>query len=313
MSSELVTVFGGSGFIGRTLVQHLAKAGYRVRVAVRRPNNALFVKPLGELGQVQLAQANVRNQPSVEAAVKDADYVVNLVSVLHESGNQTFENLHVKGSGIIAAACSRAGVKKLIQISSIGADEESGSKYARTKARGEKAVRENFPAATIIRPSVVFGPDDKFFNKFAGIAKIFRMLPVICGKTKMQPVYVGDVADAIASAIENDDAAGKIYEIGGPKIYEFRELLKMVNKYTEQNVPLIPIPKQLAYLKAFFLGMLPNPLITIDQVRLLEKDNVAGEGMPGLAELGVNAKPAEAIIPNYLVQHRPTGQFRSAS
>lgn len=313
MSGELVTVFGGSGFIGKTLVQHLAKAGYRVRVAVRRPNNALDVKPLGELGQIHLAQANVRNKASVAAAVKDASYVVNLVSVLNESGSQTFENLHVKGSEMIAQACAHEGVKKLVHISSIGADEESASKYARTKACGEKAVRENFPGATIIRPSVVFGPDDQFFNKFANVAKIFRMLPVICGGTKMQPVYVGDVAEAILSVIESDDAEGKIYEIGGPRTYTFRELLELVNKYTEQDVPLITIPTQIAYVQAFFLGMLPGPLLTIDQVRLLEKDNVRNPDYPGLEELGVSTTPVEAIIPKYLIQHRPTGQFKSAS
>lgn len=312
MNGELVTVFGGSGFIGRTLVQHLAKAGYRVRVAVRRPNNALFLKPLGDLGQVHLAQANLRNQASVDAAVKDADHVVNLVSVLNQSGPQTFENLHVKAPGLIAEACAAEGVKSFVQISAIGADEESNSKYARTKARGEQAVREKFANATIIRPSVVFGPDDQFFNKFAKVAKIFRMLPVICGDTKMQPVYVGNVADAILRAIESDDAPGKTYEIGGPRVYTFRELLTMVNKYTKQNVPLIPIPTQLAYVQAFFLGMLPNPLLTIDQVRLLEKNNIVSEGMPGLNDLGVRATPVEAIIPNYLVQHRPTGQFKSA-
>lgn len=311
MSGELVTVFGGSGFIGRTLVQHLAKAGYRVRVAVRRPNNALFVKPLGDLGQVQVAQANIRNKASVAAAVKDADIVVNLVSVLNESSSQSFEKLNVKGAENIAEAAKFMGARRLVHISAIGADEESMSKYARTKARGENAVKEHFPNATILRPSVVFGPDDQFFNKFAGIARMFRMLPVICGESKMQPVYVGDVAEAILAVIANDDTANKTYEIAGPKVYEFKELIALVNKITEQDVFMIPFPKQVAYLQAFFLGMLPNPMITIDQMRLLEKDNVAGDEMPGLAELEVSATPVEAIIPNYLVQYRPTGQFRS--
>ncbi len=311
MSGELVTVFGGSGFIGRTLVQNLAKAGYRVRVAVRRPNSALFVKTYGDLGQVHIAQANVRNQASVEAAVDGSDHVVNLVSVLTEGGSQTFDKLNVVGSGHIANACAKAGVKRLVHVSALGADAESDSKYARSKARGEATVQEAFPGATIIRPGVVFGADDQFFNKFAGIAKFFGMLPVICGDSKMQPVYVGDVANAIVSAIGSEDAAGKTYEIGGPKAYSFRELLEMVNTYTEQDASLITIPTQLAYVQAFFLGMLPNPVLTIDQVRLLEKDNVVSDDMPGLAELGVAATPAEAILPNYLVRHRPTGQFKS--
>jgi len=311
MNGELVTIFGGAGFIGKTLVQHLAKAGYRIRVAVRRPNSALFVKPLGDLGQVQVAQANVRNKASVAAAIKDADIVVNLVSVLHESGSQSFEKLNVQGAANIAEVASYAGVKRLIHISAIGADEESLSKYARSKARGEKTIMDHFPNATILRPSVIFGPDDQFFNKFAGMAKMFRMLPVVCGDTKMQPIYVGDVATAIENAIKDENSAGKIYEIGGPKVYTLREIMELVNQVTEQNVPLIPVPLQLAYVQAFFLGMLPNPLLTIDQVRLLQNDNVVGEGMQNLSDLNVSATPAEAIIPNYLVHFRPTGQFNS--
>ncbi len=313
MSGELVTVFGGSGFIGRTLVQNLAKAGYRVRVAVRRPNSALFVKTYGDLGQVHIAQANVRNEASVEAAIEGSDHVVNLVSVLTEGGSQTFDKLNVVGSSHIANACAKADVKRLVHVSALGADAESDSKYARSKVKGEAAIMENFPSATILRPGVVFGADDQFFNKFAGIAKFFRMLPVICGESKMQPVYVGDVADAIVSAIESEEAAGKTYEIGGPKTYTFRELLEMVNQYTEQDAALVPIPTQIAYVQAFFLGMLPNPVLTIDQVRLLEKDNVVSDEMPGLADLGVSATPAEAILPNYMARHRPSGQFRSAS
>lgn len=312
MSGELVTVFGGSGFIGKTLVQQLAKAGYRVRVAVRRPNSALDVKTLGDLGQVHLSQANVRNKPSIEAAINGADHVVNLVGVLFESGKQSFGKIHDEGAGLIAEVAAAANVKSLVHMSAIGADDESDSKYAKSKAAGEKAVLKNFPNATIIRPSVVFGADDNFFNKFAAMAKSFRMLPVICGDTKFQPVYVGDVADAIVSIISNEGHAGKIYELGGPKSYSFRELLEMVNKVAEQNVPLITIPIQMAYFQAFFLGMMPNPMVTIDQMRLLEKDNVVSDGALQLSDLGIEATPPEAIIPNYLVLHRPMGQFRTA-
>jgi len=311
MSGELVTVFGGSGFIGRTLVQRLAKAGYRVRVAVRRPNSALDVKTLGDLGQVHLAQANVRNKPSIEAAINGADHVVNLVGVLFESGKQSFGKIHDEGAGLVAEVAAAANVKSLVHMSAIGADDGSNSKYAKSKAAGEKAVLKNFPNASIIRPSVVFGADDNFFNKFAAMAKSFRMLPVICGDTKFQTVYVGDVADAIVSIISDEDHAGKIYELGGPKAYSFRELLEMVNKVTEQNVPLITIPIQMAYFQAFFFGMLPNPMVTIDQMRLLEKDNVVSDDALKLSDLGVEATPPEAIIPNYLFLHRPKGQFRT--
>lgn len=311
MNGELVTIFGGSGFVGKNLVQHLAKAGYRVRVAVRHPNNALHVKPLGDLGQVQISQANLRNRLSLEAAIMDADYVINLVGILHESGSQTFDNVHHKGAALIAEVAAIAGVKQLIHLSAIGADEESASKYSRSKAAGEAAVLKAYPDATIVRPSVIFGPDDLFFNKFAALAKMYQIMPVICGDSKMQPVYVGDVANAIANMIGNSDAAGKVYELGGPKVYTFRALLEMVNRMTEQNVPMITIPIQLAYFQAFFLGMLPNPMVTMDQLRLLENDNIVGEGAT-LADLGIAATPTEAIIPNYLMHYKPSGQFKAA-
>uniref|UniRef100_UPI003F69D6EE complex I NDUFA9 subunit family protein n=1 Tax=Pseudemcibacter sp. TaxID=2943293 RepID=UPI003F69D6EE len=266
---------------------------------------------LGDLGQVHLAQANVRNKPSIEAAINGADHVVNLVGVLFESGKQSFGKIHDEGAGLVAEVAAAANVKSLVHMSAIGADDESDSKYAKSKAAGEKAVLKNFPNASIIRPSVVFGADDNFFNKFAAMAKSFRMLPVICGDTKFQTVYVGDVADAIVSIISDEDHAGKIYELGGPKAYSFRELLEMVNKVTEQNVPLITIPIQMAYFQAFFFGMLPNPMVTIDQMRLLEKDNVVSDDALKLSDLGVEATPPEAIIPNYLFLHRPMGQFRT--
>lgn len=308
MSGELVTIFGGSGFIGKTLVQHLADAGYRIRVAVRHPNNALFVKPLGELGQVQISQANIKNRNSIEAAIMDSDYVINLVGILHESGSQTFDKVHNRGAALISEVAAIAGVKGLVHLSAIGADAEAASKYSRSKAAGEAAVRKNFPKAIIIRPSVVFGPDDLFFNKFAGLAKMFQMLPIICGDSKMQPVYVGDLASAIVNSLADE---GKTYEIGGPTVYTMRELMELVNKATEQNVPLIPVPIQLAYFQAFFLGMLPNPMVTMDQLRLLEQDNVASGN--DLAALGVTGTPAEAIIPNYLMHYKPSGQFKKAA
>ncbi len=312
MNGQLVTVFGGSGFIGRILVQHLAHAGYRIRVATRRPNNALYVKPLGDLGQIQIVQANLKNEASIKAAIYGADIVINLVGILYESGTQTFDKIHVQGAALIAKAATKAGVTKLIHLSALGADEQSASNYAKSKAQGEAAVIENFAKATIIRPSVVFGPDDKFFNKFAAIAKMFRMLSVICGDSKFQPIYVGDVAKAIESILTTDDAVGKIYQLGGPTVYSFRELMQMVKDVTQQNVPLINVPLPIANFKAFFLGMLPNPMVTLDQIRLMQNDNVVADGENSLKDLGVKPTPVEAVLANYLVHYRPSGQFKVA-
>ena len=309
MSGELVTVFGGSGFVGKAVVQHLAKAGYRVRVAVRHPNNALHVKPLGDLGQVQISQANLRNRNSIEAAILGADYVINLVGILYESGAQTFDKVHHKGAALIAEISADAGVKKFIHLSAIGADLESASKYARSKAAGEVSILKAYPEATIVRPSVVFGQDDLFFNKFAGLAKMFRVMPVICGETKMQPVYVGDIAAAIETIIGRDDTQGKTYELGGPKVFTFRALLEMVNSVTELNATMISIPIQLAYFQAFFFGMLPNPMVTVDQLRLLEHDNIVVGGK-NFSDLGIVPTPTEAIVPNYLMHYKPSGQFK---
>ena len=309
MSGELVTVFGGSGFVGKAVVQHLAKAGYRVRVAVRHPNNALHVKPLGDLGQVQISQANLRNRNSIEAAILGADYVINLVGILYESGAQTFDKVHHKGAALIAEISADAGVKKFIHLSAIGADLKSASKYARSKAAGEVSILKAYPEATIVRPSVVFGPDDLFFNKFAGLAKMFRVMPVICGETKMQPVYVGDIAAAIETIIGRDDTQGKTYELGGPKVFTFRALLEMVNSVTELNATMISIPIQLAYFQAFFFGMLPNPMVTVDQLRLLEHDNIVVGGK-NFSDLGIVPTPTEAIVPNYLMHYKPSGQFK---
>jgi uncharacterized protein YbjT (DUF2867 family) len=309
MKGQLVTIFGGAGFIGTSVVEHLAKSGCRIRVVTRRPNNALHVKPLGELGQIQLVQANLRNKFSVEAAVKGSDIVINLVGLLFESGSQTFQKIHVEGATIIAEASSAAGVKQLVHLSAIGADAESPSLYAQSKAAGEATVIEKFPHATIIRSSVVFGPDDQFFNKFGAMAKSFPFLPVISGDTKMQPVYVGDLAMAIEAILKTKGASGNVYEFGGPRIYSFRELLELIIQVTQQNVALITVPMAIAKFKAFFLGMMPNPIVTLDQLRLMAKDNVVSKGAKGFKDLKISPTPVEAIIPSYLVHYRPKGQF----
>jgi len=307
----LVTVFGGSGFVGGQVVRQLAKAGHRVRVAVRNPNLAYKMRMLGDVGQIEVVQANVRNAPSVARAVEGAEGVVNLVGVLWESGRQKFQTLHVMGAKTIAEQAKAAGVTRFVQISAIGANAESASKYQRTKAEGEAAVRAVFPGAVVIRPSIVFGADDKFFNKFGQMAALFPALPLIGGgETKFQPVYVGDVAAVVAKAVSSPAAEGLTYELGGPAVYSFKALLEMILVETGRNRVLAPIPWFAAGLigKVGDLSPLAPPL-TSDQVESLKTDNVAGNGLPGLAEAGVIPTAVESVVPSYLYRYRKGGQY----
>lgn len=310
MEQRLITVFGGSGFVGRYVVQHLARQGYRIRVAVRNPNRALFLKPLGDIGQIQIVQANIRDAGSVARAVAGADAVVNLVGILFETGHQRFQPTQGTAAGALAEAAKAAGVKAFIQMSAIGADERSESRYARSKGLGERLVRRAFPAATIMRPSIIFGPEDGFFNRFALLAKLSPVLPLIGGRTRFQPVYVGDVADALVAALDpRNGAAGHVFELGGPHVYTFRALMELMLKEIGRKRPLIPVPFALAEIEAFFLQMMPTPLLTVDQVTLLKHDNITSPEAPGLEDLGVSATPAEAVLPTYLSRYRPKGQF----
>jgi uncharacterized protein YbjT (DUF2867 family) len=310
MDSKLVTVIGGSGFIGRYVVQKLADAGHRVRVAVRNPNLALFLKPLGRVGQVQLVQANLRNKPSIEAAVKEADVVINLVGLLFESGHQSFDEVQRDGAILAAQCAARAAVTSYIHMSAIGADAVSESNYARTKAEAEAGVRAAFPAATILRPSIVFGPEDGFFNRFASMAKWpLPVMPVVSGDTKFQPVYVGDVAEAIFKSAQSNAYAGKIYELGGPRVYSFRELIRYILDQVMVRKPLVDVPLPIAKLQAMILGLAPKPLVTSDQMKLLTHDNVLSAGAATLADFGITATPVEAIVPGYLIRYRSKGQF----
>ena len=310
MTRRLITVFGGSGFIGRHLVGRLAKQGHRIRAAVRRPNDALFLKPMGDVGQVLPIQANVRNRQSVARALEGADGAVNLVGILYQAGRQRFATVQAEGAGIIAEEAARAGVRQLVHVSAIGADADSAAKYAQSKAVGEELVKQAFPAATILRPSIVFGPEDGFFNRFAGLAKRLPVLPLIGGATRFQPVFVGDVADAIARCLDDGaDVAGRTFELGGPRVYSFEELLQLMMDEIAVHRPLLPIPFSLAAVQAFFLQALPNPPLTVDQVRLLKHDNVVSDGAPSLADLGIEPTPVETVIPSYLVRFRPHGQF----
>lgn len=310
MGPKLVTVFGGSGFVGRHIVQRLAHKGYVVRVAVRDPESALYLKPMGRVGQVTPVQASLRDPASVRAAIDGSDMVINLVGILYESGKQTFDAIHRVGAATVAKAAKEAGVKTLVHMSALGADKASKSKYARSKALGEEAVLEAFPEASIIRPSVIFGPHDDFFNKFAAMAKVSPALPLIGGgHTKFQPVYVGDVADAFLKCLEDKTCAGHTYDLAGPSVYTFEELMELVLHEIGAHRGLIPLPFPFASLLASVLELLPVPPLTRDQVKLLKKDNVLSGDTPGLEALGIEATAAEVILPTYMGMYRKGGQF----
>jgi NADH dehydrogenase len=308
----LVTVFGGSGFIGRHVVRALARRDYRIRVAVRRPDLAGHLQPLGRVGQIHAVQANVRYPASVTAAVRDASAVINLTGILFERGRQSFEAVHEEGAETVAEAAADRGAR-LIHGSALGADAHSSSLYARTKAAGERAVRHYDPGAIIFRPCVVFGPEDDFFNRFASLARFSPALPLIGGgETRFQPVFVGDVAAAIALAVDGD-VRGGTYELGGPEVRTFKELMQFVLATIERRRLLIPIPYRLAELQAMVLQFLPKPLLTPDQVQLLRSDNVVSDDAQRegrtLQGLGLVPTAMAAIVPSYLWRFRKAGQF----
>jgi uncharacterized protein YbjT (DUF2867 family) len=314
-SETLVTVYGGSGFLGRHLVRALAKRDYRIRVAVRRPDLAFHLQPLGRVGQINAVQANLRHAPSVEAAARDASVLINLVGLLYERGRQRFDTVHAYGAEQIALAASAHGAR-VIHVSAIGADENSPAQYARTKAAAERLVLAAQPQAVIVRPSIIFGPEDEFFNRFAALARLSPALPLIGdGSTRFQPVFVGDVAAAIADAVDGKAKGGTIYELGGPEVRTFKELLQYVLAIIKRKRLLVPVPFFLAKLEAMFLQYLPKPLLTPDQVELLRVDNVVSEAAKAegrtLQGLGIEPEPLEAIVPSYLWRFRKTGQFRS--
>lgn len=313
-TDKLVTVFGGSGFIGRHTVRALAKRGWRIRVAVRRPDLAGHVQPLGAVGQIMPVQANLRYRWSVDRAVEGADAVVNLVGIMNETGRQTFGSVQTFGARAVAEAARAAGIKTVIHQSAIGADANSASIYARTKAEGEAAVFETVPEAIVLRPSIVFGPEDKFFNRFADMARFMPVLPLIGGgTTKLQPVFVGDVAEAIARAVDGSVAKGKVYELGGPEVKTFRELMELLLTEIERPRGFVSLPWSLARFQASILQLLPKPMLTVDQVRLLEQDNVVSVSAEAfgltLAGMGITPTSLSAVLPSYLVRFKPHGQF----
>ena len=317
--AKLVTVFGASGFVGRHVVRELAKRGHRVRAAVRHPHDAVFLQPMGAVGQIQLVKANVRARESVTDALIGADAVVNLVGILAPTGKQKFDSVQAQGAAHVAEEAAKLGIDNMVQVSAIGANAESKSVYARTKAEGEQAVMDAIPGATVVRPSIIFGPQDDFFNQFAGMARQFPFppfLPLIGGgKTKFQPVYVDDVADAVVKLIDGEAPTGGIYELGGPEVLTFKECLQLMLKIIDRKRPLMPLPFLMGYAMGLFFetaAILPfvEPLITRDQVTLLKSDNiVSASGVKTFKDLDITPKTLDAILPTYLFRYRKQGQF----
>jgi uncharacterized protein YbjT (DUF2867 family) len=314
--SKLVTIIGGSGFVGRYIARRLAKDGWRVRVAVRRPNEALFVRPYGVPGQVEPVACNIRDDASVRAVIRGADAVVNCVGTFRKGGKNNFDAVQVEGAGRVARIAAAEGVTRLVQISSIGADVASDSHYSRTKGEGEAAVLAAFPGAVILRPSVIFGTEDQFFNRFAAMTRMGPILPVVGANTRFQPVYVDDVAQAAVMGAEGDAAPG-IYELGGPDVDTFRGLMGRMLKVIQRRRAVVNLPFFVARIMGFgfdmieavTLGLIENKMITRDQVRSLARDNVVSPGARGFAELGITPTAMDAVLSEYLWRYRPSGQY----
>jgi NADH dehydrogenase len=315
-SHKLVTVIGGSGFLGRHIVRALAKRGFRIRVAVRRPDLAIHVQPLGKVGQIVPVQANVRYPDSLAAACASADAVIYLPGVLYSAGGQSFQAIHAFGAEAAAKAATGAGAAQFIHISALGADKNSPSDYARSKAEGEERVQNAFPGAIIVRPSIVFGPEDHFFNRFAAMARVSPVLPVFGGRTKLQPVFAGDLADGVELLVERGFADGRIYEFGGPQVYTFKDLIHFTLRTIMRRRLVLPLPFAVGNVLAGLMQFLPKPPLTIDQLKLLRTDNVvsaeAEHENRTLRGLGILPRDIEAIVPTYLYRYRRAGQFSEA-
>lgn len=311
MTLRNVTVFGASGFIGRHLVQRLARRGMRVKAAVRRPQRAQFLVPMGDVGQVVPIGADITDDASVAVAVAGADVVINLVAIFYESaGNGRFQAVHVDGAARVARIAKQAGAQRMVHLSGLGADRDSGSRYIRSRGEGEEAVRGAFPGATILRPSAVFGPEDDFFNRLAALAQCAPALPLFGGgATRYQPVYVGDVADATVNCVHDPATIGQTFELVGPRVYRFAEIVQLVLDVTERRRALVTLPFWVADIIATLASLIPGkPMLTRVQAQMLRLDNVAAPGMPGLAELGIEPTACEVILPTYLDRYRKGGR-----
>jgi NADH dehydrogenase len=312
---QMVTIFGGSGFVGRYIAQRMARRGWRVRVAVRRPNEAHFVRPYGKVGQVEPVLCNIRNDESVRLVTKGADAVVNCVGTFDARGKNNFDAVQHEGAARIARIAAEEGVSRLVHLSAIGADVNGDSLYAQSKGKGEAAILDAFPSAVILRPSVVFGPEDQFFNRFAGMARMSPVIPLVGADTKFQPVYVDDVAHAAEMGVLGDAAPG-IYELGGPDVDTFRELIEQMLQTIRRRRLILPLPFWVGTLMgrvtgigAFLTGGLAPQPITVDQVKSLRHDNIVSDDAKGFDELGFKPASIEAVVPSYLWQFRPSGQY----
>ena len=311
MTSHRISILGASGFVGRYIVRDLARQGAVIAACCRHASGAGFLRPMGDVGQIGTFSADLTDEQALATVIAGADTVVNAVGILYEHGKQRFDAVHAKGAGRVAALAKSAGVKRLVHFSALGADAASSSTYGRSKAEGEAAVRTAFPEATILRPSLIFGPEDTFFNRFAAMARFSPALPLIGGgATRFQPVYVGDVAAAVAAVLARDDTRGKTYELAGPAVFTLRQLFELILQVIGRKRLLLPLPFGLASFEAFFLEWAPRPLLTRDQVRMLRHDTVATRGTPGLAELGIAPTALELILPSYLDRYRRPGRFR---
>jgi len=309
MEARQITIFGGSGFLGRYVVRALAKKGWRIKVATRRPNRAFFLRPMGQVGQIGFIKCDVADADQIAHAMAGSQAVVNLTGILFQRG-QTFQDVHVKGPEAIAREAARLGLRAMVHVSAIGADSESDSRYAESKAEGEKRVREAFPAATIMRPSLLFGPEDQFFNRFAEMARFLPALPLIGGgRTLFQPVFVSDAAAAIVVALDDPSAPGKTYELGGPTVYSFKQLMEIMLGVIDRKRLLMPLPFWIAFLKSIFLQLMPRPLLTPDQVKLLRHDNIVSPTAHTLRDLGITPTTVEAEVPAYLWRYRAKGEY----
>ena len=310
MKPKVATIFGASGFIGRHLIRRLTKKDYRIVVATRSPYLHGYLKPLGNPGQIDLEKTNIFDEENLRTLVKNSDVVINLVGILYETRRQKFNHIHTQFPFMLSKLCNEFGIKNLVHVSALGVKERHNSLYMQSKLGGEKAIQSNFKPSVILRPSVVFGPEDKFFNTFASLAQFSPFLPLVGGgKTKFAPVYVGDVAKAIVKALELNNSEPKIYELGGPANYSFKELMEILLIEIKKKRFLIPIPFGFAKFQSYFLQMMPNPLLTPDQVELLKHNNVVSGEHPNLKELGITGTPIQSILPKYIYRFRTGGQF----
>ena len=309
-NQKIIAIFGAGGFLGKHLMRQLTKLDYRIKVATRNPFQKGYLKPLGNPGQIELLKTNIFNSEDVKQVLKNCDLAINLVGILYETRKQKFNQVHSQFPHLLSNLCSEAGIKNLVHVSALGVKERHASLYMQSKLQGEKNIQNNFKPSVILRPSVVFGPEDKFFNTFASLAQFSPALPLVGGgKTKFAPIYVGDVAKAIAKAVELNNSEPKIYELGGPKNYSFKELMEILLAEIKKKRFLIPIPFGAAKFQSYFLQMMPNPLLTPDQVELLKHNNIVSGDYPTLKDLGVGGTQIQSILPKYIYRFRTGGQF----